>query len=164
MIIISWVLFVPLVIDVDTDHFVYRIYQRGSFAFSLSPEFQPQLKLLGFRVPIKSQREKEKKVKGVKEKSKKKSNYFNRYLTPFIKRIFKSIQFKKFWIDMDTDDVVLNSQLVPVFFFMNHGPVQLNVNYSGRMSVQIIAQIRINEIVWAFLIFITKTKYYGNEF
>lgn len=119
---------------------------------------------MGFKIPLQSKKEKKEKEVAVKKKAEKKINYFNQHLLPFIRRIIRSIQVKKFWIDMDTDDVVLNAQLVPVCFFMSHGPIQFNINNSGRMAAEISAQIRINRIVWAIILFITKTKFYGNEF
>lgn len=150
----SWILFVPIVIDVDTVRAVYSVYQTGTFRFWLEKDFQPKLRLVGLPAPIRQQKEVKVEVQH-REKKKGKPVSIHR-IRLLIKRVFQSIRIKRFQVDIDTDDVVVNAQLIPALLFLSRGPVQLTANFEGRVSANLLAEVRLYRLVWAMIEFFTK--------
>ncbi len=159
--IVSWILLMPLVIDVDTARTSYRVYQTGTFLFSFEKDFKPRLRVMGLSVPISQHKQKKAKAKSLEKKKNKISIHRVRVL---IRKIFQSICIKQFHVDIDTDNVVLNAQLIPALVVFSRGPVQLSVNFEGRVYARLLAEVRLYRLAWAFLEFFTKNKYYGHEF
>lgn len=159
----GWILLVPLVIDVDTNRTVYRVYQAGIFRFCLGKDFQPQLHVLGIAVPLKQKKRLKADVKQGK-KSKVSSKISIYQIIVLVKKIFQSIHIKRFHVDIDTDDVVMNAKLIPAFLLLSRGPVRLSANFEGRVCASFLAEVSVYRLVWAFLNFSLKNKYHGNEF
>ena len=152
--ILGWILFMPLVVDVDTDRQDYRVYQHGTVRFWLTPGFQPRLRILGISIPMKRGKEVRMKKPRQKEKSERKFPFRN--LPDLLNGIYQSITVRWFRLDLDTDDVVLNAQMIPVFTFLSRGPVQLTANFGGRVYASLRAELKLYRIGWAFLLFFTK--------
>lgn len=159
--IVGWILFMPLVIDVDTAHTRFWVYQTGTFLFSFEKDFQPRLRVMGLSIPIKPNRKQKTEAKSLEIKKNKISIHRVRML---IRKIFQSICIKQFHVDIDTDNVVLNAQLIPALVGLSRGPVHLSVNFEGRVHARLLADVRVYRLAWAFLEFFTKNKYYGHEF
>ncbi len=76
---------------------------------------------------------------------------------------------KKFYLDLDTSNVIINANLYPVFELVNERPrINLNINYSGNFSLSLDLQNNLwnvfQVLMWNLLkrIFIfTKNKPYG---
>jgi hypothetical protein len=73
-----------------------------------------------------------------------------------IQKIIQSICIKRFQVDIDTDDVVMNAQLIPAFVFLSPDSVRLSANFEGRVYARLLAEVRLYRLVWAFLEFFTK--------
>ena len=164
IIIVGWLLFMPLVVEVDTDRARYQVVQRGTFRFWISSDFQPHLRVIGISVPLKSDAQKKLPNKKLTTKTKSKRQLHPRSLIDLLKRIYKSISVNWFYLDLDTDDVLLNAQLVPSFLLVSKGPIHLTTNFEGRVYASLRAEIKLYRIGWAFLLFHFKKYNYGNEF
>lgn len=152
--ILGWILFIPLVVDVDTDRQDYRVYQIGTFRFWLTSGFQPRLRILGISIPIKQGKAVSTEKPEKEEKSGRKFPFRN--LPDLLNGIYQSMTVRWFRLDLDTDDVVLNAQMIPVFTFLSRGPVQLSANFAGRVYVSMRAEVKLYRIGWALLLFFTK--------
>ena len=64
-------------------------------------------------------------------------------------RILKSFRVRRFRVEIDTDDYVLNAYLFPVFHLLSRG--RLQINFNGRNDIQIEITNRIGRIAWAWL-------------
>lgn len=152
-------LLAPVSIYVDTEQGWYEFSQTPVFRFFAvikNGTIVPRLQLAGINVPLQSK--KKKPVKKIDKKHKKKSTFRKpvsawRYL---IERILRSFDIKQAVIDLDTDNVVLNAQLAPLFFWVSRGPVQLSTNFNGRVYFHLEAHNRPARILWIFLQFLTK--------
>src|SRR5690606_14612110 len=113
--------------------------------------------IIGFNIPAKEKKPvkkaRPKKKTETKSRGLKKSAHAWFFL---IRKGLSSFRLRKLWLDVDTDDVVLNAQLVPVMMLLNRGPVWMQTNYNGRVSLQLVAEGRLNKLLWAFLRFLTK--------
>jgi hypothetical protein len=76
----------------------------------------------------------------------------------FIRSLAKSLSFKKFYLDIDTDNVVLNAQLIPLALFAQSRGVHLSTNFNGRVYAHVEVHTYLNKILWAYLKFLTTTK------
>jgi len=81
-----------------------------------------------------------------------------------IKRIFRSITLRWLHLNVDTDNVVLNAQLIPVCLFLSRGPVYVTTNFDGRVYASLRAEVKVYRIGWAFLLFSLKQKMYEHQF
>jgi hypothetical protein len=149
----GWILFTPLELEVDTELANYQCYQRGTLRFWLASDFRPHLRVFGISVPLKGNK-KTTELKTTKPNRKRSVSF--RQWQALVARISRSIAITRFHLDLDTDDVVMNAQMVPVFFFLSRGPVQLNTNFEGRVYASVRAELKLYRIAWAFLLFFTK--------
>lgn len=155
-----WLIFVPVVVEVDTDHHRYQIRQRGTMRFWITTDFHFNLRIFGIKVPLKS---KDKTHQPPTAKPiRNRSSLQNK--VALIKGIFRSITLKWLRLDVDTDDVVFNAQLIPVCLFLSRGPVHLTTNFDGRVYASLRAEIHLYRIGWALLLFSLKQKMYGHQF
>ncbi len=151
-------LFSPIVVYIDTEKNRYVVTQFPVISFSLRVEqnsLTPHFKLLGMNIPITKKekarpRLKTKKTQGSKFK---KSIPAWRFLADNMARSFT---LKKFVLDIDTDDVVLNAQLVPLFLFASGGPRMLTTNFNGRVYLHLHLQNHPARLVGIFIQFLTK--------
>jgi hypothetical protein len=161
--VFAWLLFWPWVLEVDTARNIYQFYQRGTFRFWLTTGFQPHLRILGISVPLKTS-EKERLPKQQATPKKKRRQFHVQPLLDLWSGVVHSITVNWFYLDVDTDNVVLNAQLVPAFLWLSRGPIHLTTNFEGRVYARLRAELKLYRIGWAFLLFSIKNKKYGNEF
>jgi hypothetical protein len=150
----SWVLFVPLRLEVDTTHAVYQAYQLLTFRFWFTRDFCPNLRLFGISVPLAT---KDSPVMRSPKRQAARRSSSLRSVRALINGLKNSIHVKRFQLDVDTDDVVVNAKLVPVFWMLSRGPVRFSTNFEGRVLVNLLAEVRLYRIGWAFLLFKTKS-------
>lgn len=155
-------LFTPIVLYIDTDEQRYEVRQFPTFQFFVDPStLKPQLKLLGFLVPL-TGRKKEKNEKPETKKlvnKKRKNHGFRKSISAWrflVKRIIRSFTIKRCTLLMDTDDVTLNAKLTPVCLMVSQGPFLVQTNFEGRVYFHLEVLNRPLSILWIFLQFLTK--------
>ena len=52
-----------------------------------------------------------------------------------IRKTIRSFRLKALYLSIDTDDVVTNAYLIPVFAGLNRRNINLNVNYTGNFDM-----------------------------
>lgn len=149
----GWILFTPLVLEVDTGIANYQFYQRGTFRCWLTSDLRPRIQVFGIPIPV--NRNKKTQDSGTTMPKPKRIVSFRQWQA-LATRVFRSVSITRLHLDIDTDDVVMNAQMVPVFVFLSRGPVHLNTNFEGRLYASVRAEIKLYRIVWAFLLFFTK--------
>ncbi len=85
-------------------------------------------------------------------KSKKKKSKFNfrKYKRKII-RMIKTFKIKSFFVNLDTDDYILNGYLYPVFYFLGKRGEHLNINFQGDLEINIVAENRLYKMIRAML-------------
>ena len=160
LILLVGFLVIPVSLYIDTDQGRYEFFQRPGFRFFAiikNERIVPQLQIAGINVPLQSRRKRS--IKKAREKSKVKKTAFRRSVSAWrflIERLLKSFAIKQAVVDLDTDNVVLNAQLVPVFLWASHGPVHLSTNFNGRVYFHLEVRNRPAKILWILLRFLTK--------
>ena len=66
-------------------------------------------------------------------------------------RLLKSFRVRRFRLNIDTDDYILNAYLFPLFVFLNGENRRLAVNYQGLTVVDILVTNRVWKILWALI-------------
>jgi hypothetical protein len=159
--LIGWILFVPLVVDLDTSRSLFQIYQPVTFRFWITQDFSPSLRIFGITISLRGSTTKHKQQ--AKQKKTKKTVSASQWRLQ-VKKILSSITIKRFIIDVDTGDVVTNAKLVPIFLMLSRDRFHWATNFEGRVYVNWLAEVRLYQIGWAFLLFNFKHKNYGHEF
>jgi hypothetical protein len=159
LILVVGFLVIPVSLYIDTDQGRYEVFQKPAFRFFAIIKNETvilQLQIVGINVPLQSKRKSA--IKKERKKSKSKST-FRRSVSAWrflIERSLKSFEVKKVIVDLDTDDVILNAQLVPVLLLASQGAVQLSTNFNGRVYFHLDIKNRPGKILWIFLRFLTK--------
>jgi hypothetical protein len=159
-----WFLFAPLIIKVNSDNQRYSLSLPGIFKVLVVPDnqlFHIRLWVLFIPFNIKPFGRAVKKSEG-KQKKKKRSRDLSKLMKArfiAIRELTRSFKLKKMWLNIDTDDFILNAQLVPVFSTMNNQHVNLTVNFEGDISLFMILKNRIASLLWIGIKYLYRTKY-----
>jgi hypothetical protein len=161
LILLAGFLFTPMFVYVDTNERRYEVFHSPVFKFSIAfQDFEvlPKLKILGINIPLAAKEiAKHDLHEPVKKKQKrsgiKRSAEAWRFL---ISESIKSFDIKRVEADVDTDNVLLNAQLVPVFLWATNGPVKLNTNFSGHVYFHFEVANQPAKILWIFFRFLIK--------
>ena len=161
-----WILFAPLIIRVDSDNQRYSLTLPGIIRASVVPDeelFHIRLWVLFIPIKIDPVGKSMQKADGEsKSKKKKPRGYLSKRMRARLmamKEVWHSFRLKKLSLNLDTDDFILNSQLVPVFTTMNSRDVNLMVNYEGDISLFMILKNRMISLLWIGIKYLYRTKY-----
>ncbi|ERM84684.1 hypothetical protein P872_23530 [Rhodonellum psychrophilum GCM71 = DSM 17998] len=153
--LISWIIFVPIYLKIDTQKELYIISQMGTFHLSFTPGERPNFKVSVFGVLIPESKKYPKKP----DIKKKRKPFLKRSMQSWlflIKGLLKSFRIKRLVGTFDLDDVLLHSQLYAIYPFINRGPVQLISNLNNNYFLDLIIEGRLNKMLFTFLVFLTK--------
>jgi hypothetical protein len=161
LILLIGFLFTPVYLYVDTSEERYEAFHSPVFRFSLTIQEHmvlPKLTLLGINIPLPTKEKstgvsQKPATKKAKRTGIKKSFDAWRFL---IRESVKSFDIRKVEVDVDTDDVLLNAQLVPVFLWATRGSVKLNTNFNGRVYFHLEVTNLPVKILWIFFRFSIK--------
>jgi hypothetical protein len=154
-------LFSPIVFYIDTEENRYEIRQTPVFKFCLSlhgHQIIPGIKLIGINVPLPRAGNKKKKERRDAVKPRRKS-FIHKSASTWrrtLAQIVKSFFVQSIIVDVDTDDVVMNAQLVPLFTLLSSERVCLTTNYSGRAYFHFEGENRPARLLWILIRFFTK--------
>lgn len=158
IVLVSWVIFMPVNIVINTTLGLYQLSQAGTVVVSFHPnKGQPVVaRIFGVKIDLRKGKPAahEKAVRKVRKKNSKPPEA---WLLLF-RGIMKSFCCKRFVCSLDLDDVVLNAQLFPVLHLLSHGPVRLSTNFRKECFLDAYIQARINRMLWPLLRFFLTTK------
>ena len=163
IIIIGWLLLGWITFTVDTDRADYSLKALGLFKGSIilkhddvhmllaAPFFRKRIELMNLL--LNGQKEDKWKSEAPKKRSKKKSK------GPFLRRarkriipLLKSFRTERFYVNIDTDDPVLNAKLYPLAFLAQRRGIPLFFNFQGRQRVQLVIRNRLANVLWALYV------------
>ena len=145
LVFFCWLLFAPIFLYINTDEKKYRAGLKGILNLSFIPD-KDQIFYIRINVafytfnfyPFKKKEKKPKTTSKVKKpkKKKKRTSFRTIWLIKKIAwKIIKSFRLKKLYLNLDTDDVITNAYLIPVFATLHRNNINLNVNYSGDFAI-----------------------------
>ena len=158
--IFFWMAFAPLNIIVDTVQNRYHVGQAGTVTLSWHPNERPYFKIhvFGLNVnPHPKQRSAKSSAKPTKKGRAQTRKSLNAWIYLF-NGILKSFNVRRFEGTVDFDDVVLNAQLYPLFYFANGGATRISINFRGEYYLNIFIQGRIYRMLWTALRFYLTKK------
>ena len=69
-------------------------------------------------------------------------------MTGTIWQIITGFKVSRFWLDIDTSNVILNANLYPLFVCASQHPdIDLNINYSGNFGIVLDAKNNLFRII-----------------
>ena len=160
--ILTWILLGWVILSIDTDRQQYSLKAFGICTASIIakddilhlqlvfPFFRKQLGLesilLGSGVP-----KRKKAVTAHEDKRGRTTNFFSRKIRGRIIPILKSFKVRHFFMNIDTDDPVLNAKLYPFAFLARSWGMPLYFNFQGRQCVRLEVRNRLVNILWALI-------------
>jgi len=152
IILLLWMMFVPVIIFINTDRDRYLLTLPGIFRAVLvpTPDFF-YIRLWVFFLPIKidplkiKKRKKGKAENQVKSKKKSSKRFGN---INIIQPAIQTFRIRKLWLDIDSNDFLLNAALVPAFSMVNHGNILMQVNFDGNLFLHLETRARIGSLLW----------------
>lgn len=154
--LILWILLVPVIIKLDTSRNLYRFMLPGIVSARVVPttEFfliRCWVLFIPFTIdPLRMR--KRSKPKQEKVKRKKRNGPSGRRLLKKFRNVTRAIRLRKFELDIDTDDFLLNAWLVPVFTGANsYRNVQMQVNFEGNLFLLLDVRTRIAALLWQMM-------------
>ncbi|HDS07532.1 MAG TPA: hypothetical protein ENO05_07885 [Bacteroides sp.] len=161
---ITWILLVPVILFLHTESNSYMVSLPGIFRVAVVPSDELfHIRGRAFFIPFRyhpfRQRRRKKKKETVKAKETEKP------AKPAKKRwtgktaggirlgidLLRSVRIRRLYLDMDTDDFMLNAWLVPVFSLVNSDHIQLKANFTGNMSLLLDLRIRLGSMLYTFI-------------
>ncbi|XLS30248.1 hypothetical protein ACJD0Z_05320 [Flavobacteriaceae bacterium M23B6Z8] len=143
--VITYLLFVPVILVIDTANENYYIKIKGFAKAALIGDnkhlIKVKLKVLFLSFDFYPLLEKDTSSKRVKEKNTKgkKLKVFN--FKTFL-RMLSSFRIKKCYLDIDTGDCIQNAKLYPIFGFLNLTKGVFRVNFEGKNSLLLCVENR----------------------
>lgn len=154
----------PIVLYIDSDEQRYEVRQLPMIRFFVDVNtLRPCLTILGISIPLPIS--KKKKVRLTNEekihpqKREKGGGLFRKSYAAWrflVRGILNSFKIRHCVFLLDTDDVVLNAKLTPLFLLASRGPVYVQANFEGRVYLHLEVLNRPVSLLWVFIKFLTK--------
>lgn len=152
--IVGFILLTPLVLEVDTDHRVYRIRLRGIAASELifpNGRIHVRLWVLGYSKIF----DPFSKKKGPTPPPEKKTKEHKRFGVSKVSRkalsVLKSFTVKYLYINIDTDDYLMNAWLYPLVVPLSRGSRTFRINFNGEVDMRLRIENRLGKILVALV-------------
>ncbi|UCD59717.1 MAG: hypothetical protein JSV59_07390 [Flavobacteriaceae bacterium] len=151
-----YLLFVPLdiVINVTKNQYFVRIWGLAKVALEGHETEFIRLKLNTlftrfYFYPLRKKKKEQKKKIGKKAGKRRNIQSFMKYGL----QILKSFKVKKLLVDIDTGDCIENAKLYPAFAFLNYHAGTFQVNFEGKVNMELHLQNRPINIIKSFINF-----------
>lgn len=144
-----WLLLMPVILYTDTTRNRYVVTLPGVIRIRLIPsETLFYIRAWIFFVPFRFDPFRAKKRKNrTKEKKKRKRRSFK---VSGLSPVLGAIRIRKLEGDLDTGDFSLNAWLIPAFSLANGGNIDMQVNFTGKVSLVLDLRTRIGTLLWNY--------------
>jgi hypothetical protein len=150
--LLLWLLLVPVILFLDSDKNRYYLTLPGIFKAAVVPTSELfHIRGWIFFIPFKyypfKVRKAKKKAKSEISKKKKKSKKRSMNV-PMMFDAVRSFRIRKLFLDIDTDDFILNAWLIPAFSYVNAENIRMTANFAGRASLLLDLRVRLGSLLW----------------
>jgi hypothetical protein len=156
IILLTWILLGPVILRLNSDRNQYQLMLPGVIKASVVPS-QDLIHIRGwiFFIPFRLDLSKLNRGKGCKkgeEGEKRKKTRKRSGSLRMIRSIPGAFQIRRLWLDLDTDDFMLNAWLIPSFSALNtHRNIQMQVNFEGHLFMDLDLRTRIASLLWLII-------------
>ena len=157
-----WIVLGPVIIFLDTQENRYYLNLPGIFKAAVVPAGELfHIRGWIFFIPFRfdpfsgKKRRRKKKIRESGEPRRKKRSMKLSQGIKMGRAVMRSFRIRRLGLNIDTDDFMLNAQLVPVFSAINSQNIRMEVNFEGNASLLLDLRTRLGSLLWAF----TRNKY-----
>jgi hypothetical protein len=147
--LIAAFLLLPVEVEANSEKAVYRAGIRRLIDFQLLPERE------GWKWGLRIGWWKREFQLGLlaERKPRRKRKWSLRPATAWKKgrRLLASFRVRRFFINLDTDDFILNAYLYPIFILLNGENRRLAINFEGQTVVDIFLTNRVWRVLWLLI-------------
>ena len=153
--LLAWALLGPVIINLETETGRYQLALPGIFkAAVVSSEelfhIRGGIYFIPDRFnPFSGGMGKRKKKTG--KPKQKKGLGFRSGNMQMIPDLVRSFRIRKLYLDIDSEDFMLNAWLVPAFSFINSENIQMRVNFHGTSSLVLDLRTRLGLLLWTVI-------------
>lgn len=154
LVLFCWMLFVRISVQIDTRTELYEMRIGKAIRIFFEPVTKRFfLSVFGWKKALDSFSAGEKKEKQGKAKPvrKKRRRMPLKKLIRKMRAVLKTFHVTRFELDFDSNDVIANAYLFPVFFFLSGKRVKLRIRYDGENALVMEVNNRIVRILRAVL-------------
>lgn len=161
---ILWIILAPVILYADTIRGKYYLTLPGIFLASVIPggslfRIRVWIGFLPFRLdPFRIRRKpggKSQEAESPTREAKKKRGFGLKELNRGT-ALAKAIRIRRFYLNIDTDDFLLNAQLIPIFTALNNGNhIRMTANFQGEASLLMDVRTSLGALLLAYI----KTKF-----
>lgn len=150
-----WLLFGPVILFLNTEANRYHLTIPGIVKLALVPtdeifHIRGWIFFIPFNYHPFRGGKKKRKEKTDKPEKKKTKPRFSGNLNMMIDAV-RSVRIRKLFLDLDTDDFILNAWLVPVFSYVNTENIRMRVNFEGNSSLLLDLRLRLGTLLWILI-------------
>ncbi len=145
LLFLCWLLFTPIFLNINTGEKEYSAGLKGLINFKFLSDddqiFKIRITIVFYPFnfyPLKKKDVKPKADSKVKKPKKRKKRLGYKAIWLFLKisrKTLKSFKLKILYLNIDTNDVIKNAYLIPVFSNLHRNNIRLNVNYTGDFNL-----------------------------
>ena len=152
---ISYLLFTPICLVIDTHKHLYYIQQKGLLKAQLMPDdnaiFKIRIRLLFFHFNIwplkhKKRAATKKKTPKLKRKHSKRPIKLKRLMA-----VLRSFKVKTFHLNFDSGNCISNAKFYPAFALLNYFNMDCHINFLGRNALLLVIENRPIRIIKSFI-------------
>ena len=156
LLLIIYLLFIPVILFIDTATNQYYIQLRGLAKASIELHSE-EILIIKLRIsffnfyfyPLRKKRSSNTKKKKMIIRNGFKN--IKKFGFRKILRVLRSFKIKNLVIDMDTGDWILNAKLYPILSYLNYKVGSFNINFEGRNRMALHMQNRPISIIKLFI-------------
>lgn len=157
ILLILCVLFIPIILCIDTIKNQYYIQLRGLSKFSIEVNddmlFKIKLKIFFFNFYLYPFKKNKPHTKIKKEEKEIKHKTSQKISAIRVLKIIRSFKVKKFYLDLDSGNCITNAKLYPLFTLLNRTKKGFKINFEGRNELVLYIQNRPINLIKSFVNF-----------
>jgi hypothetical protein len=161
LLFITGILFIPLRLVINTKSNEYFVSLPGYFRADLllglkkRPSIKARLFFFTFKIEPNKNIAKKTKNDGKQHKMSLKNT---RSRIIFLNQCIRQIKVKELSANVDTGDFPLNAQLIPVANTLNHGNIQLNINFENQNSLKLKTSTQVFKFIKPGIMYLMSNK------
>jgi len=156
IIFLNWILLGPVILRLNSDRNQYQFMLPGVIKARVVPSqdlayIRGWIFFIPFRIDLSRLISGRGKKREEKDKKRKKTRKRSGSLK-MIRSVPDAFQIRRLWLDLDTDDFMLNVWLIPSFSVLNkHRNIQMRVNFEGHLFMDLDLRTRIASLLWLII-------------
>jgi len=156
VLLLTWILLGPVILRLNTDLNQYQFMLPGVIKASVHPsQGLAYIKGWIFFIPFRINLSKLKRGKGKNKGesiNKKGGNRKKSAVLRMIRSVPSAFNFRRLWLNVDTDDFMLNAWLIPAFSAINNQRnIRMQVNFEGHLFMDLDLRTRIASLLWLMI-------------